>query len=286
VGRKIELTLTSRGKEIMRQHLRVVAVSTILVACGSDDAPPQGDNSAYTSDPDKTVVISASAGAGTTAQSSGGCVALPSGQCVDAKKCAAGERRDVIVDSANKVVAVVCYPADSTPPAIEAPGDVNLGKTDNNGVVAIDGADDGIDVAGNVTAPGNNVVVYGEGAAVSVIGGKVDATGNNFSLRGVTVKQNVHVVGNNATLVLCAVEGDVILEGNNNVIADCSILGKVEIRGVNNVLVGNEIGGGLSLGADKNTVCDGNVLWTDSNANHLVDPGESGGLISCGGKPK
>ena len=267
----------------MREPLLFVALSTLLVfACGSEEhAPPPGNNTAYTSDPNKTVVIGSTAG--NAAQDSGGCVKLPSGECLDAKQCPAGERRDVIVDSAGKVVSVVCYPADSTPPTIEAPGDVSLGKNDNNGVVAIDGANDGVDIAGNVTAAGNNVVVYGEGAGVSVIGGNVDSTGNNFSLRGVTVKGSVHVVGNNATLVLCVVEGDVILEGNNNVIADCSVLGKVEIRGVNNVLVANEIGGGVSLGADKNTVCDGNVVWTDSNANSVLDPGESGAPITCGG---
>ena len=75
----------------------------------------------------------------------------------------------------------------------------------------------------------------------------------------------------------------VYFEGNNNVIADCSVLGKVEIKGVNNVLVANEIGGGVSLPDDKNTVCDGNVVWTDTNANKALDPGETGAPITCGG---
>jgi len=167
---------------------------------------------------------------------------------------------------------------------VNSEGSVELGKTQNNGVVAIDSKDDGIDIKGNVTAAGNNVVVYGEGAAVSIIGGNVEATGNNFSLRGVTVKGNVHVVvGNDATLVRCVIEGNVLFEGNSNVIADCSILGKVEMRGVNNVLVANEIGGGVSVGEDKNTVCDGNVAWNDANANKLLDPGETGVPIQCGG---
>ena len=257
----------------------------VTFACGGDDGAPSGDNTAYTSDPDKTVVVGGGTATG-GAQSSQGCVTLPSGECVDARQCAAGERRDVIIDSKGKVVAVVCYPADATPPTIESQGDVNLSKNDNNGVVAVDGANDGVDIAGNVTAAGNNVVVYGEGAGVSVIGGNVSSTGNNFSLRGVTVKGNVQVQGNNASLIFCVIEGNVLLEGNNNVIADCSILGKVEIKGVNNTLVANEIGGGLVLGDDKNTVCDGNVVWTDSNSNKLLDPGEGGAAITCGGSGK
>lgn len=256
--------------------------SFVVAACGSDSEPiPPGDNTAYTSDPDKTVVIGPQ-GSG-SAQASADCVRLPSGECADAKQCAPGERRDVILDSKGKVVSVVCYPADSTPPTIESQGNVELDKNDNGGVVAIDGANDGVDIAGNVSAAGNNVVVYGEGAAVSVIGGNVDATGNNFSLRGVTVKGNVHVVGNNANLVLCVIEGDVLLEGNNNVIAECSVLGKIEIKGVNNVLVGNEVGGAVSVGEDKNTICDGNVVWNDANSNKLLDPGETGAAITCGG---
>lgn len=70
-----------------------------------------------------------------------------------------------------KVVDVVCYPANSSPPVIEEKGDVTLGQNENKAVVAIDGAADGVDIAGNVTSAGNNVVVYGEGPAVSVIGG-------------------------------------------------------------------------------------------------------------------
>jgi hypothetical protein len=271
----------------MRKILLPFVVIAILAACGGDDEQPApaGDNTPYTSDPNKTVVVGgAAAGTASGAQASAGCVTLPSGQCVEAKQCAAGERRDVVVDSTGKVVAVVCYPADADPPNVDSQGNVTLEKNQNNGVVAVDNVADGTDITGNVEAKGNNIVVYGHGADVSVIGGNVDATGNNFSLRGVTVKGNVKVSGgNNAALVLCVIEGDVVLEGNNNVIADCSVLGKIEIKGVNNAIVSNEVGGGIVLGEDKNTTCDGNVVWTDANANKLLDPGEAGAAIACGG---
>jgi len=272
----------------MKSFLKISASVVFVFGCGGSD--PQepvaaaGDNTAYTSDPDKTVVVGATGstapGAG-AAQTGTGCVTLPSGQCVEAKSCAPGERRDVVVDSGGKVVAVVCYPADATPTVVDAQGNVELGKNQNGGVVAIDDKADGVDVAGNVTAAGNNVTVYGHGADVSVIGGSVTAGGNNFAMRGVTVQGNVDVTGNNATLVLCVINGNVHLVGNNNVIANCDILGNIEIEGVNNTLVGNRVAGTITISDTKNLVCDGNVKWTDANASKTFDTGESGAAVMC-----
>jgi hypothetical protein len=256
----------------------------VFAACGGDDGAVQGDNTPYTSDPNKSVVVGGStpsdAQVGTT-----GCVTLPDGRCVDAEKCKDGERRDVIVDSAGKIVDVVCYPANSNPPVIEQQGDVDLSKTDNGGVVAIDGAADGVDITGNVTSAGNNVVVYGEGPDVSVIGGNVTATGNNFSMRGVTVQGNVEIGGgNNAAMVLCVVHGNIKIVGNNNVVADCDVLGDIIIEGVNNTIVANHVGGQIIVTDAKNDVCDGNKKWTDANSNKVFDAGEAGEALTCGDK--
>lgn len=264
----------------------LACLATILVVngCGGGDAAavPAGDNTAFTSDPGKTVVIGGTAAAApNNAQSGTACVTLPSGQCVEAKSCGAGERRDVVIDSSGKVVAVVCYPATSTPPVIDGDGNVELGKTDNGGIVSVDGNADGVDIRGNVSAPGNNVTVYGHGAGVSVIGGSVTATGNNFALRGVTVQGNVEVSGNNATLVLCSVQGNVHIVGNNNVIANCDVFGDIVIEGVNNTLVGNHVLGHIQISDAKNLVCDANLTWTDTNANKTFDAGEAGAALTC-----
>ena len=274
----------------MREIFILVMAAGLVVACGGSDAPaPDGNNTPYTSDPNKTVIVGGGlAQGGTSAQTTAGngCVKLPSGACVDAKQCAATERRDVVVDSVGKVVAVVCYPANATPTQVDAKGNVELGKTGNNEVVALDGVADGLDITGNVTSKGNNVTVYGQGPGVSVIGGNVVAEGNGFALRGVTVKGNVEIAGgNNAVLVLCVIEGNLVIHGNNNVLADCSVLGTITIDGVNSVIVGNQVGNGISIADAKNTVCDGNVVWTDANANHLLDSGESGAVISCSSAP-
>lgn len=254
-----------------------------LIACGGEtDSPPPSNGDAFTSDPDKTVVIGAGAGAGTVVQTptGDGCVTLPSGECVKPQdRCKPGERADIVIDSAGKVVEILCYPASSSPTPIDGSGNVELGKQ-NKGVVSIDGDVDGVDVAGDVTAQGNNVTVYGKGPGASVIGGSVDASGNNFAMRGVTVQQNVEVSGNNAALVLCVIEGDLLIRGNNAVVADCSVSGRIRIEGNNAKLVANEVGGGIEV-AGNNTVCDANVAWTDGNANKTLDPGETGAPISC-----
>lgn len=269
----------------MRTSLLATSVIGLVfvIACGGDDAPPPGDNTAYTSDPDKTVVVGgATAATGAATPSSSGCVTLPSGECVDAKSCPAGERRDVVVDSAGKVVAVVCYPASSAPPVIDSEGNVTLDKNQNGGVVAVDDKADGVDVKGDVASSGNNVTVYGNGPGLSVIGGNVGATGNNFSMRGVTVQGNVEIGGgNNANLILCAIQGNVRIVGNNNVIANCDILGNIIIEGVNNVLVGNHVGGTITISDAKNQVCDNNTKWTDANTNKVFDVGEAGAVLTC-----
>ncbi len=269
----------------MQRSINLAAALLVLVAaCGSDDetgSDPTGDP--YTSEPGTTVVVGPGAGRGTvtTTPVGDGCITLPTGECVKPQsKCGAAERADVVVDSKGKVVEIVCYPASSTPTPIDGQGNVDLGK-DNKGVVSIDGLADGVDVAGNVSSRGNNVTVYGEGPSVSVIGGDVDAEGNNFSMRGVTVKGDVRAKGNNAALVLCFIEGDLVIEGNNAVIAECTVLGKVLVKGNNGVLVGNSIRAGLDVRESKNTVCDGNVGWSDANGNRVLDAGESGAAIGC-----
>lgn len=268
-------------RQFMRSALSAVTVTIAMAACGgaSEGTTPTAPDP-YTSAPDKTVVIGPNAGAGTvTATPVGtGCIQLPSGECVKPQdKCKPGERADIIIDSRGKMIETVCYPASSSPTPINGSGNVEIGKA-NGAIVAVG------DVAGDITSNGNNVTVYGQGPGASVIGGKVQASGNNYAMRGVTVKGDVRISGNNAALVLCVVEGDLIVVGNNAVIADCTVVGKIKIEGNNAVLVANEVGRGIELGDAKNAVCDANVVWNDANGNRLLDPGESGSEIACATK--
>ena len=61
--------------------LSSLVVGGFVFGCGgeSPSSAPPGDNSAYTSDPDKTVVVGGSGAAAGTAQTGTGCVTVPSG---------------------------------------------------------------------------------------------------------------------------------------------------------------------------------------------------------------
>lgn len=267
---------------MMRLALSSALLVALTAACGSDDgagaaAPPPQDPT--TSEAGRTVVIGDGTGRVYATPSGADCVQIGN-ECVKPQeKCGADARADVIVDSAGKPVAIVCYPAESAPPVIDENGNVDLDKK-NKGVVAVDGNADGVDIAGDVTSSGNKVTVYGKGAGVSVIGGSVDSSGNNFSLRGVTVQKNVKVKGNNATVVLCQVDGDLTIEGNNAVVAECSVFGNFKIVGQNAVLVANKVGGDFKVEGD-NPVCDGNVKFADANGDKIAQTGELGAPLTC-----
>jgi hypothetical protein len=120
----------------VRQSL-IFVVGGLLFACSGTSAPV-GDNTPYTSDPSKTVVLVGGASAsGTTEQSGSGCVTLASRASVEAMACGASERRDVVVDSTGAVVAVVCYPGDWAPPVVDATGgrDVRQNRTRRSSVI-------------------------------------------------------------------------------------------------------------------------------------------------------
>lgn len=266
---------------------RAFSVSVACIAlgagCGSTDASELG--TPFTGDADRTVVVGDRKGAVFVTPDGSACLELGGGCVRPQEKCGEGARADVVVDSSGKVVEIVCYPplAGGSAP-LDAQGNVELGK-DNKAVVGLDGVADGVDISGNVTSSGNNVTVFGQGPGLSVIGGDVVASGNNFSLRGVTVRGDVRISGNNATSVLCEVFGDVIVDGNNAVIAECTIYGRLTVIGNNAKLVANRVAGGI-VNDGKETVCDGNVGFSDANGDRVVDATELSGTLSCGGGKK
>jgi hypothetical protein len=249
-----------------------------IAACGGTSEPP-ALGTPYTPEQDRTVVVGDGKGGATYVTPNGTECLQIGNECIRPQdKCGDNARADVIVDSQGRVVEIVCYPVTSPTP-VEGKDGTDLGKG-NKDVVAVDGADDGVDITGDVKADGNNVTIYGQGADVSIIGGSVDVPKNNFSARGVRIKGNVTIEGNNATFVLCVINGDVTIRGNNTVLAECTVFGKVTITGNNSKLVGNGLKSGISNGG-QNTVCDGNVSFVDANGDGKVVASELGAPLSC-----
>jgi hypothetical protein len=213
---------------------------------------------------------------------------VPTAGCKDALcdaaigSCSATGAADVIVDAKGKVVDVICYKQDVS--VVQVPVDQVPSYTTpgNNSVLVIDGADDGVDVAGDVTVSGNNAVIYGSGPDTSVIGGTVQVEKNNARIRGVRIMGDLTIDKNDTKLVYCVIEGNVTIVGNNTTIAECDVFGTVTISGNNTVLVDDRFNG-TSAVSGKNLTCGANVRFDDADGDHVVATEEVGGPVTCGG---
>lgn len=172
------------------------------------------------------------------------------------ERCGEEAFADVILAEDGEVLDVICYKREVA--IVELGGDpVASATAGNNTVLVLDGEDDGVDVEGDVTLEGNNAVVFGEGADVSVIGGTLRLEKNNAVVRGVTIKGDVTIDKNNAKLIFTTIEGDLTISGNNTTVAESRVLGEIRVLGVNTVLVQNELATDSVTG--KNLSCNDNV---------------------------
>jgi hypothetical protein len=250
-----------------------------VVGCGSSDAhshavPWGDDDTASFIGPDGEVKSY-------SIPEADGCVGPDAYGCVAPREeCEAGA--EVVIGSQGKVIETVCYPKGDTlsVDTIEAQSG-NVAQNQNNAVIALDSADDGVDLHGDLAVDANNVVVYGKDPATSVIEGDVNVDGNNIIVRGVSIEGDVTIDANNAVFLHCVIHGDVVISGNNAVMAACDVFGSVQIRGNNTKLAGNHLVGALS-DKGKNSRCDDNHSATDANGNHVLESSELGAALSCG----
>ncbi len=261
----------------------VTFASTVgSVGCGksearSHDVPWGGDDTATVLDPDRELEVY-------TIDEADGCVVAPDAvACIDPRtECEAGA--EVVLGADGKVIETVCYPKGETLSVAEVEArSGDIAQNENDAVIVLDDADDGVDIRGDLSVDANNVVVYGEDPATSVIEGDVGVDGNNIIVRGVTIQGDVTIDANNAVFLRCVIEGDVVVIGNNAVIAACDVFGTVEIRGNNTKLAGNHLVGTLTDNG-KNSLCEDNVRASDADADGLLEESELGEAVSCGGK--
>lgn len=259
----------------------VFASSVCSVGCGSSDAhshrvPWGGDDTASVLDPDRKLESY-------TISDPNGCVGPDAVACIEPRaECEAGA--EVVLGADGKVIETVCYPKGETLSVAEVEArSGDIAQNENDAVIVLDDADDGVDIRGDLSVDANNVVVYGEDPATSVIEGNVGVDGNNIIVRGVTIQGDVTIDANNAVFLHCVIEGDVVVTGNNAVIAACDVFGTVEIRGNNTKLAGNHLVGTLTDNG-KNSLCEDNVRASDADADGLLEESELGEAVSCGGK--
>jgi hypothetical protein len=193
--------------------------------------------------------------------------------------CGDGATADVIVAAGGDVLSTICYPNEDyeVVPLGDQAEDPRLG---NNVVAVVDDSDDGVDVEGDLVIEGNNVIVYGGGPAVSVIGGDLDVLKNNAIVRGVRIAGDVLLEKNNTALVYCVIEGDLHVVGNNNSIALCQVWGRITIEGNNTVLVSNLIAGDQAI-SGKNLRCNDNHRFTDIDGDGVVQDDDVLAPVNC-----
>ena len=256
-------------------NLLAVACTLGAAGCGDNDrgSLPYGEGSTFVVGSDGT----ASDAAPVYADS---CEGLTDEACLRRDVCDEGGAADVVVNLDGEAIEVVCLPeAESVEVIANVEGDIE--STDNNAVLVLDGEDDGVDLDGDLTVDGNNVVIYGEGPEVSVIGGDVDIMKNNTVVRGVTVQGDVHITFNNAEVVYCVIEGNLTIDGNNVSVAGCDIFGTVEVSGNNVRLNGNRIQTLGEFTGAQNAECRDNVGFVDANEDGVIDDEEVGDALEC-----
>jgi len=197
-----------------------------------------------------------------------------------------GERAgDVVLDEEGKAIDSVCYPAAATVTVEEVEAqNGDIAQNQNDTVIALDDADDGIDLEGNLDVDANNVVVYGAGPDVSVISGDVTVDGNNTVIRGVRIQGNVEVLKNDAVFLFCVIEGNLTIPANNARLLACDVYGDVIVTGNGTELVSDRIAGQLT-NEGMGTSCESVVEFDDVDGDLHVTDDELGGAVSCGGKP-
>jgi hypothetical protein len=194
-------------------------------------------------------------------------------------RCGPRSFADVVLDEGSEVLDVLCYKPNVTVVEIGVDA-VDTASAGNNTVLVLDAVDDGADVTGDVVLEGNNTIVYGEGAALSIIGGNLAIDKNNAIVRGVRINGDVTITKNNAKLAFCQIDGDLTVIGNNTTLAECVVHGEIQIEGNNTVLVQNQLADDSPV-LGKTQRCNGNVTFDDDDEDLIVDEGELGAEVIC-----
>jgi hypothetical protein len=195
------------------------------------------------------------------------------------ERCAADVYAEVILATTGDVLDVICYRADLAVRQLELTPFESIGE-ESNTVFIIDDLDDGADLLDEVVVSGDGDVLYGSGAALSVLGAGLDIDGLDTVVRALTVRGDVTVDRNLAKLSLVEIWGDLTINGNQVTLSESIVHVDILVVGTDAVLARNLLANVSPL-QGTNLRCAQNQRFDDDNRNREVDPDELGAEVEC-----
>ena len=195
------------------------------------------------------------------------------------ERCGGDAYAEVIMPAAGNVLDVMCYPGHLDVREIELGPFDRIGE-ESGTVFVFDDQDDGADMLGEVVVTGDDDVLYGAGAAVSVLGEGLRIDGERVVVRGLTIRGDVVIDKNDAKLSLVQIDGDLTINGNGVRLSESIVYGSTHLVGSDVVLSRNVLEGVRQLSA-TNLECHQNQRFDDADRDRFIDSAELGGEIEC-----
>jgi hypothetical protein len=260
---------------VLEKTLRTIGAG--LWALLGVSACSSSDSESVTPFPIGQAMVFGADGGPTTVNLGGDC---DSDVCQEVEQHCGGDAfADVVLTKRGNVADVMCYRGDLDVLELgAAPRDSWLDQKDT--VFLLDSLDDGADILGDVVIGEDNVVLYGAGAEVSVIGGKLSIDAVRTVVRGVSIHGDVTIDRSDAKLSLVEIFGDLTINGNHATLSESVVHGAVHLVGNDVVLVRNLLQSTASLSATHLT-CNLNQRFDDLDDDDVIDAGELGGEVIC-----
>jgi hypothetical protein len=186
---------------------------------------------------------------------------------------------DVVLTRRGNVADVMCYPGDLHVRELGVSARADW-VDQKDTVFVFDTVDDGPDVLGDVVIGEDNVVLYGAGAEVSVIGGGLGIDAVGTVVRGVSIHGDVTIDRSEAKLSLVEIFGDLTINGNGATLSESVVHGTLHLVGNDTVLVRNLLSGTASLSGTHLT-CNLNQRFDDVDGDDVIADAELGGEVIC-----
>lgn len=195
------------------------------------------------------------------------------------ERCGESGYAEVVLGTTGRVLDVICYRGDL---AVRELSDTPFDRigSERETVFVFDALDDGADLLDEVIVTGENDVLYGAGADVSVLGAGLGVDAQGTIVRGLTVRGDVTVDKNDVKLSLVEIFGDLTLNGDHATLSESIVHGEVLVVGSNAVLARNLLEGTGRL-SGTNIGCSLNQRFDDRNADRQIDEQELGPEIAC-----